>query len=46
MIHYQRGHITVLDRAALEELSCECCSVVKQESDRLLPWFSPRNKVV
>jgi CRP-like cAMP-binding protein len=38
VIHYQRGHITVLDRAALEELSCECYSVVKQESDRLLPW--------
>jgi CRP-like cAMP-binding protein len=37
VIHYQRGHITVLDRAALEELSCECYSVVKQESDRLLP---------
>jgi len=36
----------VLDRAALEELSCECYSVVKQESDRLLPWFAPRGQVV
>jgi CRP-like cAMP-binding protein len=42
VIHYQRGHITVLDRAALEELSCECYSVVKQESDRLLPWGPTR----
>jgi CRP-like cAMP-binding protein len=35
VIEYQRGHITVLDRARLEELSCECYSVVKKESDRL-----------
>ena len=42
VIHYRRGHITVLDRAALEELSCECYSVVKQESDRLLPWCPTR----
>jgi CRP-like cAMP-binding protein len=42
VIDYRRGHITVLDRAALEELSCECYSVVKQESDRLLPWGPTR----
>jgi CRP-like cAMP-binding protein len=42
VISYRRGHITVLDRAALEELSCECYGVVKEESDRLLPWFPPR----
>ncbi len=35
VIDYHRGHITVLDRPKLEELSCECYAVVKQESDRL-----------
>ena len=37
LIQYVRGHITVLDRAALEERSCECYAVVKKEYDRLLP---------
>lgn len=37
LIRYQRGHITVLDRAGLERRSCECYSVVKQEYDRVLP---------
>jgi CRP-like cAMP-binding protein len=37
VIRYRRGHITVLDRPRLERLCCECYSVVKKESDRLLP---------
>ncbi len=37
VIDYHRGHITVLDRVELEALSCECYSVVKVETDRLLP---------
>jgi CRP-like cAMP-binding protein len=37
VIEYCRGHITVLDRAKLEALSCECYAVVKRETDRLLP---------
>ena len=37
VIEYTRGQITVLDRAALERLSCECYAVVKREYDRLLP---------
>ena len=37
LIHYDDGHITVLDRAGVEERSCECYGVVKKESDRLLP---------
>jgi hypothetical protein len=36
-IRYARGHITVLDRAALESRVCECYAVVKREYDRLLP---------
>jgi len=36
VIRYSRGRITVLDRAKLEQLSCECYSVVKKETDRLL----------
>lgn len=37
IINYNRGHITVLDRARLEKLSCECYAVVKKETDRLMP---------
>jgi len=37
VIDYHRGHITVLDRPRLEQLSCECYAVVKTETDRLLP---------
>jgi len=35
-ISYRRGHISMLDRAALEVRACECYSVVKKEIDRLL----------
>src|ERR1019366_5111807 len=35
VIHYNRGHITVLDRPRLEQLCCECYAVVKKETDRL-----------
>jgi CRP-like cAMP-binding protein len=44
VIKYRRGHITVLDRARLETLSCECYQVVECETERLLPWH-PRRKV-
>jgi CRP-like cAMP-binding protein len=37
LIDYERGRITVLDRPALEQRSCECYAVVKHEYDRLLP---------
>ena len=37
LIRYARGHITVLDRAGLEQRTCECYAVVKKEYDRLLP---------
>jgi CRP-like cAMP-binding protein len=35
-IQYARGQITVLDRPLIEQLSCECYALVKQETDRIL----------
>ncbi|MFZ6870953.1 Crp/Fnr family transcriptional regulator [Undibacterium sp. Di27W] len=35
-ISYRRGHITVINRAGLEERVCECYDVVKKEFARLL----------
>lgn len=40
VIRHSRGRITVIDRAQLEQLSCECYAVVRKESDRLLPYLS------
>jgi len=37
LIHCTRGHVEVLDRAELEQRSCECHAVVKKEYERLLP---------
>jgi len=37
LIHYSRGHITLLDRPKLEKQVCECYGVVRREMDRLLP---------
>ncbi len=37
LIRYARGRMRVLDRAGLEERTCECYAVVKREYDRLLP---------
>jgi CRP-like cAMP-binding protein len=39
VIEYSRGHISVIDRRKLEQLSCECYAVVKKETDRLLPYI-------
>jgi len=36
LIRYNRGHISVLDRAGLEAAVCECYAVVRKETDRLL----------
>lgn len=35
LIRYRRGHVTVVDREALERASCECYGIIKAEYDRL-----------
>lgn len=36
ILSYSRGHITVLDRAALEKRACECYGVIRDEERRHL----------
>ncbi len=45
VIHYCRGHITVLNRKLLEHRSCECYAMVKKEQDRLMPDMPKYNDV-
>lgn len=42
LIRYGRGHIVVLDRAGIEERSCECYAVVKGAYQRLFDDHVPR----
>jgi Mn-dependent DtxR family transcriptional regulator len=37
LITYSRGRMTILDREALEGVSCECYRRVNDEFDRLFP---------
>lgn len=53
IISYKRGHITVRDRARLEQDCCECCHVVKLESERLMalpltkrPFLNPIGRIL
>lgn len=45
VISYSRGMVKVIDRAKLETLSCECYSVVKKETERLLPYLPQRQTI-
>jgi len=36
LIHYNRGHIEIIDLKGLQSLSCECYRTVKGHYDRLL----------
>lgn len=36
LIHYVRGHVTIVDRRGLEAVSCECYSVIKAELERVV----------
>jgi DNA-binding transcriptional regulator YhcF (GntR family) len=35
-IRYQRGRMTVLNRGALEEISCDCYGIVQTQFEQLL----------
>jgi len=37
VIRYRRGVVDIIDRAGLEQLSCECYGVIKRNYQRLLP---------
>jgi CRP-like cAMP-binding protein len=41
LIHYVRGHVTIVDREGLEAVACECYSVIKAELERVVQR-SPR----
>jgi len=45
IIRYSRGKVTILDQEKLEEASCECHRIVRDEYDRLLGKYSPARKL-
>jgi CRP-like cAMP-binding protein len=43
LIHYVRGRVTVVDRAGLEAVSCECYAVIKAELERVVDLTPQRH---
>jgi CRP-like cAMP-binding protein len=42
MIHYNRGHMTIVKREALEDLCCECYDIVNKQFERILGTLHKR----
>jgi len=42
IIRYSRGKVTILDQKSLEEVSCECHKIVRNEYNRLMGKYLPR----
>jgi CRP-like cAMP-binding protein len=40
LIRYHRGHIQIVDRAALKDLACECYAVVRHIANKVFPASS------
>jgi CRP-like cAMP-binding protein len=37
LVRYHRGRIEILDRAALEDVACECYGILRQKVDKVFP---------
>ncbi len=46
LIRYHRGRVTIIDRAGLEDFTCECYGVIKEELDSVLARADQRRHEV